>query len=265
MEKNDASLEAAAHLLGAVFEGASVEIAIILGSGLGEAIGARITGVAIPYAELPGIPAPGVCGHDGIAHAGRFAGRRIVAFAGRPHLYAGYSAREATTLIRLASAVGAAIIILTNAAGGLDPTMTAGDLLVIADHLNLTGATPLDFEDGAFLDLRDAYSPRLRALVSRHAGAFVQRSGIYAGVRGPAYETPAEARMLRTMGADLVGMSTVLETIAARKLGMEVLALSLVTNVHGTAEPLDHAEVVKAARQGTRRLTEMLETLLPAL
>jgi len=244
------------------FGGAAIEVAIVLGSGLGDAV--RVDGEAVPYAELPGIPVPGVAGHAGIARVGTCAGRRVVAFAGRHHLYAGHSPREATALVRLAAAAGARTIVLTNAAGGLDPTLRAGDLVAIDDHLNLTGATPLHFATDGFLDLTDAYAPRLRALVRDRASAFVRRGGIYAGVRGPAYETPAEARMLRALGADLVGMSTVLETIAARACGLEVLGLALVTNVHGGGEALAHTDVLAAARRGADALARTLDAILPA-
>lgn len=208
------------------------------------------------------MPAPHIAGHAGIARAGIWAGRRVVAFAGRLHLYRGHDAREVTVLVRLAYAAGARTIVLTNAAGGLDPTFAAGDVMAIADHINLTGTSPIAHDDAEpFLDLRDAYAPHLRERARAHT-AFVVREGVYVGVRGPHYETAAESAMLRALGADAVGMSTVLETIAARRLGMDVLGLSLITNAIAPDRDVSHAEVLAASRAGSERIAQIVEAIL---
>jgi purine-nucleoside phosphorylase len=171
-----------------------------------------------------------------------------------------------TYFVRLAAACGARTIVLTNAAGGLNTTFERGDVMLVSDHINLTGATPLG-GDGAnpFLDMTDAYAPHLRALARTHAVDVPLREGVYAGVRGPQYETRAEAEAIRRMGADAVGMSTVLETLAARKLGLEVLGLSLITNVIDGASDVSHEEVLAASREGSVRIARAIEGVLAAL
>ncbi|GAC1299982.1 MAG: hypothetical protein NVSMB19_05610 [Vulcanimicrobiaceae bacterium] len=201
-----------------------------------------------------------------MAVAGRWAGRRVVAFAGRVHLYQGHTPADVVYLVCLAAASGAKTIVLTNAAGALHAAYAAGDVMLVTDHINLTGASPLDAARAdAFVDMTDAYAPRLRALVRERAGAPHLREGVYAGVRGPHYETPAEAEALRRLGADAVGMSTVLETIAARSLGLEVLGLSLITNASGASSAVSHQDVLAAARAGSSRIADVVEATLAEL
>jgi purine-nucleoside phosphorylase len=245
--------------------GGAIEIGIVLGSGLAPALGASFTRTAIPYARLGSLPFSPLPGHRGEALVGTWNGRRVLAFSGRVHLYQGFTPAHVTTAVRLAKAAGASSMILTNAAGALDPAYVAGDLMLIADHLNLTGHNPLlgDAVEQPFVDMADAYAARLRAIVRRHAtDAHRLREGVYAGLLGPNYETPAEARYLRTIGGDAVGMSTVLETILARCLDMEVLGFSLVTNVVGAAETT-HEEVMATAAQSAPRLADLIEKTLP--
>jgi len=243
--------------------GGTLDVAIVLGSGLSDAIVERIDGRDITYAKLH-VPKMAVAGHPGIARVGLWNGKRVAAFAGRPHLYQGYDARDVTYLVQLAAASGAKTIVLTNAAGGLAPSFVRGDVMLIADHINLTGTTPL--RRGAhdpFLDMTAAYAPHLRVLACHAAGAPL-REGVYAGVRGPQYETPAEAELLRRLGADAVGMSTVLETIAARALGLDVLGISLITNGAGDSA-VTHADVLTASAAGAERIAGVLETVLGGL
>lgn len=243
--------------------GGPLETAVVLGSGLSEAVVAKLDGVAIPYAKLDGAPKPVLAGHPGSAHVGLWGDRRVVAFAGRAHLYQGYRPREVTYFVRLAAAAGARTIVLTNAAGGLDESFVPGDLMLISDQLNLTGASPLEGARSTqpFVDMGEAYAPGLRAHAQSVAAArgIALREGVYAGVRGPQFETPAEIRMLRLLGADAVGMSTVLETIAARALGLEVLGISLISNA--TGGHVSHEDVLRVAHEGGERLATLLEAL----
>jgi purine-nucleoside phosphorylase len=257
MRNNDAALVREAA------EGA-VDVAIVLGSGLAEALGTGFKRVAIPYEKLESLPFASLPGHRGEALVGTWRGRRILAYSGRAHLYQGFTAAQVTANVRLAKAAGARILILTNAAGALNPVFDAGDLMLIADHLNLTGHNPLlDTEvEQRFVDMADAYAPHLRAIVRDHATQEHRlREGVYAGLLGPSYETAAEARYLRTIGGDAVGMSTVLETIMARALGLEVLGFSLITNVVGAAETT-HEEVMATARASAPRLADLIEKTL---
>jgi purine-nucleoside phosphorylase len=244
-----------------------VEIAIVLGSGLGPAIGDGFACRAIPYARLSTIVFSPLAGHRGEALAGTWQGRRVLAFSGRAHLYQGFTPEQVTSSVRLAKACGARFLILTNAAGALNPAFDAGDLMLVADHVNLTSATPLlgNAVEQPFVDMNDAYAARLRAIVTRHATHSDRlREGVYVGLVGPSYETPAEARYLRTIGGDAVGMSTVLETIMARALGMEVLAFSLITNVVGAAETT-HEEVTATAAAAAPRLAALIAKTLPEI
>lgn len=203
-----------------------------------------------------------------MALTGTWAGKRVVAFAGRAHLYEGHDAASVVYYVRLAALSGAGTIVLTNAAGGLNARYARGDVMLIADHLNLAGASPLDPAHGnPFVDMLGAYSPRLRALARDAAGAFAARvhEGVYAGVRGPQYETPAESEALRRMGADAVGMSTVLETIAARSLGLDVLGISLISNAIGPNADTSHADVLAASREGAENVATIVEGVLAAL
>jgi purine-nucleoside phosphorylase len=242
-----------------------IEVAVVLGSGLADDVAERIAGSEIEFERL-GAPHVAVAGHRGVAYVGAWAGKRVVAFAGRAHLYAGYGAAEVTYCVRLAAAAGATIVVLSNAAGGLNLAYQRGDVMLISDHINLTGETPLA-GSGAnpFLDMAGAYAPRLRSLAHAQFAPGELREGVYAGVRGPQYETPAEAEAIRRLGADAVGMSTVLETLAARSLGLEVLGLSLITNVIGSHTPVSHEEVLAAGKNGAARLASVIESVLGAL
>jgi purine-nucleoside phosphorylase len=225
----------------------------------------RISGVEVPYEKLHA-PTRTLAGHPGVAYAGTLAGKRVVAFAGRAHLYQGHSPHDVAYFVRLAAAAGAKIVVLTNAAGGLNPAFARGDVMLIRDHINLTGASPIDRRaPDPFVNMIDAYSPRLRALARRCAGDLALREGVYAGLRGPHYETPAECEALRRIGADAVGMSTVLETIAARFFGMEVLGISLITNATGPAEDVSHADVLAASSAGTETIGALVEATLDSL
>ena len=246
-------------------------VTLVLGSGWSSVVSGLAdpgTAVTVPVAELPGFVPPSAAGHRGTVTSCLVGGVPLLAVAGRTHLYEGLGTAPVVHPAHVAAAAGSRALVLTNAAGGLREGMAVGDLVLISDHLNLTGRTPLT--GAAFVDLVDAYSPRLRAA----AGAALADTtgarppeGVYAAMPGPQYETPAEIRMLRTLGADLVGMSTVPETIAARALGLEVLAASLVTNLAAgvTGQPLDHAEVLAAGAAGSEGLTAALRALVPAV
>jgi purine-nucleoside phosphorylase len=245
--------------------GGPVDVAIVLGSGLGSAAPTRIDGVAIAYDKL-GAPAGNVAGHPGVAYAGTWSGKRVVAFAGRAHLYEGHSAHDVAYFVRVAHAAGARAIVLTNAAGALNDTYERGDIMLVRDHINFTGESPIG--PGAanpFVNMVDAYAPHLRLLAREHAADVKLREGVYVGLRGPQYETPAECEALRRLGADAVGMSTVLETIAARALGMDVLAFSLITNIASPVTDLSHEEVLSASEDGAEALARFVERVLAAL
>jgi purine-nucleoside phosphorylase len=253
--------------------GGDLECAIVLGSGLGAVLGERLGGVTVPYKKIAGMPEARVAGHAGEAHVGMLHGRRIVAFSGRFHLYEGRDTDDVVYPVLAAAHAGAQTFVLTNAAGAVNPDYRAGDLMLIADQLNLTGTSPLigpDLLSGAsarFVDMVDAYAPRLREL-ARHMAteyAITLHDGVYAGLVGPAYETPAEARYLRTIGADAVGMSTVLETIAARALGREVVGFSLITNVHGSGAATSHEEVLEASARSAESVGRMIEGIVANL
>jgi len=233
-------------------------VAIVLGSGLADAVLARIDGTDVAYRKL-GAPKPSVQGHTGVARVGRFGDVPVVAFAGRAHLYEGRSAHDVAFFVRLAAACGATTVILTNAAGGLREGLRVGDAMLIADHLNLTGTSPLPLGDARFVDMTAAYDPVLRASVLETMPEVAV--GVYAGVRGPQYETPAEAAAIEAMGADAVGMSTVLETIAARALGIRVVGISLITNEIGEDSVVSHA-VLDASRRGAETIATIVDTVI---
>ncbi len=240
------------------------DIAVVLGSGWAAA--ADELGSPAFEASLDSIPhfsAPVVTGHSGRLLSIDIGTRRVMVFLGRTHLYEGIGTDPVVHAVRTAAACGVHSIILTNAAGSLQPEWGIGTAVMISDHLNLTGESPL--EGPRFVSMIDAYSPRLRATVKQLFPATPE--GVYAQLRGPMYETPAEIRMLRTLGADLVGMSTALETIAARSVNLEVLGLSLVTNLAAgiTGEALDHAEVLAAGEASAGRLGRMLAEIIRAI
>lgn len=257
----DAAARAAADVLAQRTGQGRHDVAVILGSGWRPA--ADVLGAAdteIPMAALPGFATPAAADQGSTVRSMQLGDSRVLVLLGRTHGYEARGVAQVVHGVRTASAAGAGTIVLTNAAGGIGDRLQVGQPVLIADHLNLTGTTPL--VGARFLDLVDAYSPRLRALAREIDPSLVE--GIYAGLPGPQFETPAEIRMLRALGADLVGMSTVLETIAARAEGAEVLGLSLVTNLAAgvTGEPLDHEEVIAAGREAAGRMGTLLRELV---
>jgi purine-nucleoside phosphorylase len=242
-------------------------LGIVLGSGLGGLADSLAEPVAVPFAELPGWPAATAPGHLGRLLLGHLDGIPVVMLQGRLHLYEGHDPGLVVQPVLLMGRLGARAVVLTNAAGGVNPTFRAGTLMVIADHLNLTGRTPLlgpnaDELGPRFADLTEVYSIELRERL--HAAGRAEgvelAEGVYAGLLGPTYETPAEVRMLRGLGADAVGMSTVLEAIAARWAGISVCGVSLVTNPGAgyTGEPLIHEEVLAAGAEAGPRLAQVI-------
>jgi purine-nucleoside phosphorylase len=260
--------------------GFSPKIGIVLGSGLGAVADVVTDPVAISYAQIPHFPQSTVEGHSGRIVAGLLNKIPVVVMQGRVHYYEGYSPLEVTFPMRVLGALGVRAVILTNAAGGIAEGYRVGQLVALADHINLMGWNPLvgpneprfGFRPGAglrFFDMTEAYSKRLRALAQKAAEAegFPLEEGVYVAVSGPSYETPAEIRAFRTMGATLVGMSTVPETIVARHMGLEVLGLSCVTNPAASvdAPSLSHEEVFEAGRKVEQRLARLLQRLAPRI
>ncbi len=251
-------------------------IVIVLGSGLGGVVALLDDEprVAIPYGEIPNVPRSGVAGHAGELLGGRIGGVSAVVLSGRAHTYEGWSMRESTLLLRAVIALGAETTVLTNAAGGLDPAFDPGDVMLMTDHINLTGENPLlgpnlDRFGDRFPAMTDAYDPDLRAaaLASSERTGIALRQGVYIMLGGPSYETRAEMRMLRSLGADAVGMSTAHETIVARHAGARVLGFSLITNTatDDVQEGATHEEVIEMGRVGAERLVALLADLLPRL
>jgi purine-nucleoside phosphorylase len=246
-------------------------IALVLGSGLGAFADTLSDTYRVPYADLEGMPAPAVAGHAGNFVFGSIAGREVIAMQGRVHMYEGYSAEQVVMGARLMVRLGAAVLIITNAAGGIRAGSQPGQLMLIEDHLNLTGHNCLvgpndDSLGPRFPDLSDAYDRTLIELASKVAGRLgieVSR-GVYAGLLGPNYETPAEIRMLATLGAHAVGMSTVQEVIAARQMGARVLGLSCITNLAAGISPhkLSHAEVEATARATREDFSRLLSGVI---
>lgn len=240
-------------------------IALTLGSGWGRA--AELVGqtiATIPATEITGFSRPALAGHVGTVRSILTpAGGHVLVIGARTHLYEGHGVRRVAHSVRTAAAAGARTMVLTNGAGGIRPEWGAGRPVLISDHLNLTGVSPL--EGPSFVDLTDLYSARLRA-VARTIDAGLEE-GVYAQFRGPQYETPAEVRMARALGADLVGMSTALEAIAARQAGMEVLGFSLVTNLAAGIQstPLSHEEVLAAGRAAEPVISALLAEVVAAL
>jgi purine-nucleoside phosphorylase len=249
------------------------DVAVVLGSGWAPAADALGPPVAeVPLAELGGFPAPAVAGHVAAVRSVLVGARRVLVFLGRVHLYEGHSPAAVVHGVRTAIAGGRGTVVLTNAAGGIRADLGPGRPVLISDHLNLTGSSPLaglapGGPDGRplFTDLTDVYSARLRATVRAREPALAE--GVYAALTGPQYETPAEIRMLRSAGADLVGMSTALEAIAARHLGADVLGLSLVTNVAAglSEQKLDHQDVLATGRDSAAGLGVLLASILTAV
>lgn len=248
------------------------DAAVTLGSGWAAAADDLGTVVAdVELADLPGFPVPTVAGHRNLARSVRVGETSVLVLGGRAHLYEGHPVSTVVHGVRTAVGAGCSTVILTNAAGGLDPSWPVGQPVLISDQLNLTGTTPMAGSappadrPARFVDMTDAYSARLRDIALAVDPTLPQ--GVYAGLLGGAYETPAEIRMLATFGADLVGMSTVLECIAARHLGAEVLGFSLVTNAAaGLSEAaLDHADVLEAAGDAGPRMVALLRGVLERL
>ncbi len=251
-------------------------VGVILGSGLGRAADEIEGATTIPYEQIPGLPGTTVPGHPGQLVVGTLEGVGVAALKGRPHLYEGYTPAQVGFPVRLLGALGVRVLVVTNAAGGLRPEMEVGTLMVLADHINLpglAGLSPLVGVAGGeerFVHMVDAYDPALRlvALEAARERGFSATLGVYAMVAGPSYETPAEARLLRQLGADAVGMSTVPEVIVARWLGMRVLGLSCITNVllgPPASEATGHLGVLSAAEQATSALAFLLRFLLRRL
>jgi purine-nucleoside phosphorylase len=267
----DQVAEAAQYLRGVL--GAVPDIAVVLGSGLGE-FANRIGGAkSIPYTDIPNWPPSGVIGHAGKLVVGELCGKRIAVLSGRAHFYEGHALTRSTFSIRVLGLLGAKTVILTNAAGGINTSFESGALMVIDDHINLFGTNPLvgpnDERFGPrFPDMTDAYSKRLRGVADTVAAArgIKVSHGIYAGLHGPSYETPAEIRYLRSIGADAVGMSTVPETIVARHMGVEVLAVSCITNMAAGVldQPLNHDEVMETAARVKDQFIALLEGIVRA-
>jgi purine-nucleoside phosphorylase len=260
-------------------------LGIILGSGLGNFASQVESPTTIPYAEIPHWPLSTVAGHSGKLILGTIAGVPVAVMQGRVHAYEGYTMAQVTFPTRVLGLLGCATLFVTNAAGGIRPNIPQGSLVVISDHINLTGTNAalgpneprFALTPGAgerFFDMSTAYSPRLRALAAAEAARqnIPLTEGVYLAVLGPSFETPAEIRAFRTLGADLVGMSTVHEVIVARHMGIEVLGISLVTNMAAgvvaegqhQAEAIHHEEVMEIGRRVEQQFTSLLTALIPA-
>lgn len=253
---------------------APVEVAIILGTGLGE-LGKHIEPEqAIPYAEIPHFPVSTVEGHSGRLLIGTFGDKRVIALQGRFHFYEGYTMKEVTFPVRVLRALGVKTLFVSNAAGGANRSLRTGDLMVIRDHINLFPEHPLRGRNYSelgprFPGMTDAYSPRIIRLAREVAGelGISLKEGVYAGLQGPSFETPAEYHWIRTIGGDAVGMSTVPEVIVARHAGMECFGLSVITNSTATDEEIktDHAEVQEVGNDAQPRMTALFREIIRRL
>ncbi len=260
----DEAAHAAAERLADLTGAERHDVALVLGSGwlpAVETLGETVSEIAAT--ELPAFAPPGVEGHAGTIRSVRVGERRVLAFLGRTHFYEGRGVRSVVHGVRTAAAAGCSTVVLTNGCGGLRDHWSPGTPVLIRDHINLTATSPL--EGANFVDLTDLYSSRLRALCREVEPTLEE--GVYVQFPGPHYETPAEIGMVRAIGGDLVGMSTTLEAIAARAAGMEVLGLSLVTNLAAgiTGEPLNHEEVLQAGRDAATRMGALLGAIVPQL
>ena len=266
---DDTVVQAAVRIEAAV-PGLRPRVAIVLGSGLGDFADAVEGGTTIPYDELPGFPVPSVASHAGALVLGRVAGVPVVCLKGRAHYYEGQGANIMRTPIRALKRAGCETLLLTNAAGSLRPEADAGSLMLITDHINFAGANPLIGAPGDnFVDLADAYDPALRAilLAAARREAITLHQGVYMWFSGPSFETPAEIRAAKVLGADAVGMSTVPECILARHCGLRVAAISNVTNLAAgmTEEKLSHDLTMAQAVEGGQKLTRLLQAAMPDL
>ncbi len=253
---------------------APLYMGLLTGTGLGALTDFLEAPQEIPYRQIPHFPVSTVRSHSGTLVVGTCGGRRVAALRGRFHLYEGYDPREVTFPIRVMQELGGCVLVLTNAAGGVNAGFSSGDIMVIADHVNLTGKNPLvgpneDHWGPRFPDMSAAYDGKLIQDVFRIAGRrkIALQQGVYAGLTGPSLETPAEVRFLRTIGADAVGFSTVQETIAAVHAGMRVVGLSTITNVHHPEqpEPADLQEIIDQANRAVPRLRALVEDLIGGL
>lgn len=268
-------VRAAAATVSERIDATGAEVAVVLGSGLAAAAQSLADGQAIPYASLPGFPETTVAGHPGRLVVGHWGGRRALVLCGRVHGYEGYPPCEVGFGVRVAAALGVQTLIVTNVAGAVDPTFKVGEIVLLSDQINLTSVSPLTGPNDErlgprFVDMSDVFTPGLRRLavdVARELGHEPLREAVYAGLPGPSYETPAEVRMLRIVGAGLVGMSTIHEVITARHAGLRVLGLSLVANPAAGVEKerLCHEDVTRAAAAGAARLGALLEGLVARL
>lgn len=267
-------LEQAAGALAELTGRGNHDVVAVLGSGLGGYPGRLEGAVLVSYNDLPGFPLPTAEGHAGTAYSARIGANRVLLMSGRIHAYEGRSADEIVFAVRAAITAGCRKVVLTNASGGCGDGLEAGDLVLITDHVSLTGLSPLtgpnDERIGPrFPDMTEVYSPTLRArahAAATRAGVNL-KEGVYFWFRGPMYETPAEIRMVRALGGSLVGMSTVPEAIAARHMGAEVLGVSLCTNLAAglSATPLTHEEVIEVGNEASARFADLFDHLLPSL
>ena len=244
------------------------KIGIVLGSGLGKLVEEFENAASIGYGDIPNFPVPAVEGHKGEVVAGSLAGVSVLAFSGRVHYYEGYTMEEVCFPVRVMSGLGVETVIITNAAGAVNETYSPGDIVIIADHINLMGDNPLRGTTH-FIDMTEAYSRELRAVahdVADGLGVGLEE-GVYLVLSGPSFESPAEIRMMRTMGADLVGMSTIPEVIVANRLGMKVLGLSMVTNMAAgiNGRPLTHTEVIEATRKAAHKFKGLVRGIVERL
>lgn len=244
-------------------------IGLVLGSGLGGFVEVLGETLQISYSDIGGLPVSRVPGHAGILHFGNLGGVPLVVAQGRVHLYEGWSAREVAAPMRLFHQLGVETVVLTNAAGIVNASLKPGRWMLLSDHLNLTRQSPLT-GSATFVDQTEVYSPALRDLLKEESSAAAigrLSEGVYACLHGPEYETPAEIRMLRVLGADAVGMSTVPEAIQARALGMRVVALSCLTNLGAglSGKPLNHQEVIEVGAKAAGELALLLKSAVPAM
>ena len=264
--------EAAEWLRGHGFGGG--QVGLVLGSGLGPFADGMAEAFSVTYADIPHFPAASVIGHAGRFVGGTVRGRRVIALSGRAHFYEGHDLRTVTFAVRVLSRLGVRTLILTNAAGGINTAFTEGALMVIDDHINMLGSNPLvgpqdDRLGPRFPDMTEVYSKRLRAIAedaARDSGLTLQH-GVYLAVHGPSYETPAEIRAFRTLGADAVGMSTVPEAIVARQMSMEVLGISCISNMAAGVlpQPLNHDDVMATTRRVRQEFSALLEGIIGRL
>lgn len=254
--------------------GRTHDVALVLGSGLSGYAATLPDGIEIPYGEIPGFPVPSVHGHGGTLVSAALGNGNALVFAGRVHFYEGWPLEKLVFGVRTAILGGCQTVILTNASGGCGDGLSAGDLVLLSDHINLTGQSPLhgpndDRLGPRFPDMSEVYSPELRAVAheAAEAAGTSLREGVYAWFTGPSYETPAEVRMAKRVGADLVGMSTVPEAVAARHMGASVVGISLVTNLAAgiSPTPLSHEEVTETAAIARERFTAVVDGLLQRL